>query len=182
MSGGGEWQNMPPGNEPPRPTNNSNNPYLHHQPEQNPWSTEESANPIQYSTPSHQNYAPPPGPPPGQQDPQTQDLLTGSAWGDQQSRHQTQQPHHNTNQPGLPPRRSATFEEEQFIPESERGEQREALEQFEMNKGGESQEDRDVATLQQEFPGVDGSLVAALYGDSKSLSGTREMLRELGGS
>lgn len=48
-----------------------------------------------------------------------------------------------------------------------------------MSKGGESAEDRDTATLQREFPDVDGSLIAALYGDSQSLSATREMLREL---
>lgn len=69
------------------------------------------------------------------------------------------------------------------MPQAERGEQREAMEQFELSHGGhEDQTDRDVATLSQEFPGVDGSLIAALYGDSKSLSATREMLMELAGS
>lgn len=54
------------------------------------------------------------------------------------------------------------------------------MENFEMNRTKpESQTDRDVATLQEEFPAVDGSLIAALYGDSQSLSGTREMLQEL---
>jgi hypothetical protein len=79
----------------------------------------------------------------------------------------------------MPPRRTGTFEETDFVPADERGEQREALEQFEMSKGTESQEDRDIATLQREFPSVDGSLVAALYGDSKSVSATREMLGEI---
>lgn len=66
------------------------------------------------------------------------------------------------------------------MPADERGEQREAIEQFEMSRGQpESQSDRDVATLQQEFPTVDGSLIAALYSDSQSLSGTRETLKEL---
>lgn len=66
------------------------------------------------------------------------------------------------------------------MPQEERGEQREAMENFEMNRTKpESQTDRDVATLQEEFPAVDGSLIAALYGDSQSLSGTREMLQEL---
>ncbi len=42
------------------------------------------------------------------------------------------------------------------MPESERGEQREAMEQFELNKSGnESQQDRDVAQLQREFPNVE---------------------------
>lgn len=42
------------------------------------------------------------------------------------------------------------------MPESQRGEQREAMQQFEANKGpgGESQQDRDVAELQRQFPGV----------------------------
>ena len=66
------------------------------------------------------------------------------------------------------------------MPQEERGEQREAMENFEMNRTKpESQTDRDVATLQEEFPAVDGSLIAALYSDSQSLSGTREMLQEL---
>jgi hypothetical protein len=47
------------------------------------------------------------------------------------------------------------------------------------NSKPESQTDRDVAQLQHEFPGLDGSLIAALYGDSQSLGATREMLREL---
>lgn len=83
--------------------------------------------------------------------------------------------------PGQAPRRTGTFEGTAFVPPDEQGEQREALEQFELNKGQQSQEDRDMETLQREFPGIDGSLIAALYGDSKSLSGTREMLTELGG-
>ena len=66
------------------------------------------------------------------------------------------------------------------MPENERGEQREAMEQFEMNKSGnESQTDHDVALLQREFPSVDGSLIAAIYGDNGNLGGTREMLQEL---
>lgn len=46
----------------------------------------------------------------------------------------------------------------------------------------ESQTERDVATLQEEFPALDGSLIAAIYGDSQSLSATREMLQELASS
>ena len=53
-----------------------------------------------------------------------------------------------------------------------------------MNKSGgnESQQDRDVEQLQREFPGVDGSLIAALYADAGSLGATKEMLVELAGS
>ncbi|KXL43128.1 hypothetical protein M433DRAFT_149866 [Acidomyces richmondensis BFW] len=81
--------------------------------------------------------------------------------------------------PGPPPRRSDTFQESDFVPENERGEQREAMEQFEMSKGEQSQEESDKETLQREFPHVDGSLIAALYSDCQSLGGTREMLQEL---
>ncbi|KAI7056810.1 hypothetical protein KC352_g44301, partial [Hortaea werneckii] len=72
-----------------------------------------------------------------------------------------------------------TFKESDFVPEGERGEQREAMEQFEMGRP-QTNEDRDMEDLQREFPSVDGSLIAALYGDSgKSAGATREMLREL---
>nr|POE46965.1 hypothetical protein CFP56_00297 [Quercus suber] len=85
--------------------------------------------------------------------------------------------------PGPPPRRVGTFDETNFVPENERGEQREAMEQFELTKSGpEDTTDRDVAKLQQEFPNVDGSLIAAIYGDSKNLGATREMLQELAGN
>lgn len=54
------------------------------------------------------------------------------------------------------------------------------MQQFEMNKtGNESQQDRDVAQLQQEFPGIDGSLIAALYSDAGNMGATKEMLMEL---
>ncbi|WPH04012.1 Hypothetical protein R9X50_00689600 [Acrodontium crateriforme] len=145
-------------------------------------------------------YSPPSGPPPGHG--------TSNPWQDEPSNNPYQQPGNNNpfhqsqapqqqNQGfgnqiqqhegyeaprGPPPRRVETFDETSFIPADERGEQREALEHFEMNKGGqEDSTDRDVATLQREFPDLDGSLIAALYGDSKSLSGTREVLGELAG-
>lgn len=96
---------------------------------------------------------------------------------------QPQQQHAQTGYsapPGPPPQQGGGFREEQIVPPEERGEQREAMENFEMHRTKpESQTDRDVATLQEEFPAVDGSLIAALYGDSQSLSGTREMLQEL---
>jgi hypothetical protein len=43
----------------------------------------------------------------------------------------------------------------------------------------QTEDDRNQATLQKEFSTVDSSLIAAIYGDSKSLSATREMLMEL---
>jgi hypothetical protein len=54
------------------------------------------------------------------------------------------------------------------------------MEQFEMTRSKpESETDRNVAMLQQEYPTIDGSLIAALYGDSNSLAATREMLQEI---
>ena len=47
------------------------------------------------------------------------------------------------------------------------------------SRAPQSQEDKDRAQLEKEFPNVDGSLIAALYGDSKSVAETREMLQEL---
>lgn len=68
------------------------------------------------------------------------------------------------------------------MPADERGEQREMMEHFEMsNSHAPSTDDRNVETLQKEFPGLDGSLVAAIYGDSKDMGSTREMLNELSG-
>ena len=53
------------------------------------------------------------------------------------------------------------------------------MQQFEMNKeGSESQHDKDVAQLQQEYPSVDGSLIAAIYSDS-GMGAARETLQEL---
>ncbi|GAB7360392.1 hypothetical protein MBLNU230_g8349t1 [Neophaeotheca triangularis] len=173
-----------------------NNPF-HHQASTNPWESEQGhlpqdqqhPNPQQpsYQPPSQpqpnpwgdgndsQPYQPPSGPSPNQQYSQPHQRHHDS---DQHHRQQQQQ-----QQPDFtpqPPRRTGT---ESLVPESERGEQREAMEQFELSRGApESQADRDVATLQREFPDADGALIAALYGDSKDLGATREMLRELSGS
>ena len=58
----------------------------------------------------------------------------------------------------------------------------EAMEQFEItNSRPQSTDDRNVEALQQEFPALDGSLVAAIYMDSKQMGAVREMLRELNG-
>ena len=64
------------------------------------------------------------------------------------------------------------------IPPEERSEQMEYLQSYEESKPA-SEDDRNQATLQKEFPNIDSSLIAAIYGDSKSLSATREMLQEL---
>ncbi|CAK1354782.1 hypothetical protein CB0940_01408 [Cercospora beticola] len=101
----------------------------------------------------------------------------------QQQQQQAQQRPSGYEPPPGPPPRGNTFNEETFVPEDQRGEQREALEQFEMNNTKpESQADRDVAQLSAEFPRIDSSLVAALYSDTQSVAAAREMLTELAAS
>ena len=60
----------------------------------------------------------------------------------------------------------------------ERTEQMEYFQSYEAT-AEQTEDDVSQATLQREFPTIDSSLIAALYGDSKSLSATREMLMEL---
>ncbi|GAB1730058.1 hypothetical protein KC343_g21343 [Hortaea werneckii] len=174
------YYNAPSGgsNIPPYPQGQQdNNPYHQQQqshPMENPWQDQQGHAPagmqqyqgqgLQQAYPDQsQYYQPPPGPPPGhgQQHPGGGDFAPGDI---------------------QPPRRTGTFKESDFVPEGERGEQREAMEQFEMGRP-QTNEDRDMEDLQREFPSVDGSLIAALYGDSgKSAGATREMLRELAAS
>lgn len=69
------------------------------------------------------------------------------------------------------------------MPPEERGEQREAMETFEMaNTKPESETDRAVAALSNEFPTIDSALIAALFSDSQNMGATRETLQELASS
>ncbi|EMD63652.1 hypothetical protein GGP41_005703 [Bipolaris sorokiniana] len=78
--------------------------------------------------------------------------------------------------PGLPPRRTAT---EMALPTGQdRSHQIEVMQSYEA-AGRKDDDDENVEILQREFPKLDGSLIAAIYGDSKSLSATREMLQAL---
>jgi len=164
--------------QPPVGNNNQpfqdNNPFHQGQQEQNAWQGQHGNTPQGMQVPH-------PGGPPSQNIPP---YSSGEGYSQQNQNQQYQgfeaPPGPPPGQHGQQPRRSATFKESDFVPEGERGEQREAMEQFEMNKGAQTEEDRDLEMLQREFPSVDGSLVAALYGDSKNLAATREMLRELG--
>lgn len=70
------------------------------------------------------------------------------------------------------------FDDSPNIPAEERSEQVEYLQSYEDSKPA-SQDDINQAMLQKEFPNIDASLIAAIYGDSKSLGVTREMLQEL---
>jgi hypothetical protein len=45
-----------------------------------------------------------------------------------------------------------------------------------------TEDDENQAILQREFPTMDSALIAAIYGDSKNLAATREMLYALGQS
>jgi hypothetical protein len=169
--------------------NPPNNPFYQPSNSPNPWQLNQG----QDSTNS--GYAPPPGPPPpGQQSsmyqqpqqPQQNTAYSQQAWSQQQQpdqhnpfAQQQQQQHHHQHQ-GLA--KAPTFNENDFVPADERGEQREAMEQFEItNSRPQSTDDRNVEALQHEFPALDGSLVAAIYMDSKQMGAVREMLRELNG-
>ncbi|KAJ4315457.1 hypothetical protein N0V94_005960 [Neodidymelliopsis sp. IMI 364377] len=78
--------------------------------------------------------------------------------------------------PGLPPRRTNT---DLALPQGQdRSHQIEVMQSYEA-RGMKDEHDQNVEILQREFPKLDGSLIAAIYGDSKSLSATREMLGEL---
>lgn len=61
----------------------------------------------------------------------------------------------------------------------DRSHQIEVMQSYEA-AGRKTEADTDVEMLQREFPKIDGSLIAAIYGDSGSLSATREMLQALG--
>lgn len=166
----------PPQGQQQQPGHNSqagsNNPFYQQSASPNPWQLGQGQG-QQDST-----YAAPPGPPPSHGQYQ---------YGQPQSEPWSQPDNSNNPYaqqdpiPGLAPRnKSSTFNENDFVPADERGEQREAMEQFEMtNARPQSTDDRNVETLQQEFPNLDGSLVAAIYMDSKQMGAVREMLGEL---
>jgi uncharacterized repeat protein (TIGR03833 family) len=60
----------------------------------------------------------------------------------------------------------------------ERSEQVEYMQSYEAAVP-QSEDDTNQATLQKEFPNIDSSLIAAIYGDSKNMGEVREMLQEL---
>lgn len=75
--------------------------------------------------------------------------------------------------------RRSNSDEELLESQEDRAEQMEHLQAYEAT-ANQSVDDRNRAQLEKEFPDIDGSLIAALYGDTKNLSETREMLQELG--
>jgi hypothetical protein len=156
---------------------------------------------------SHSQYAPPDHPPPGhnlgqghsnEADPWAQYQSPDFNPDPQQppsnpsnpSGHQFRVPPHNPETqnfqglndnnyevpPGLPPRRTGT---DLALPQGQdRSHQIEVMQSYEA-RGRKDEHDENVEILQREFPKIDGSLIAAIYGDSQSLSATREMLGEL---
>ena len=87
--------------------------------------------------------------------------------------HETQQVQsHTQRRPNL---------EEFPVSGQERSEQVEVMQNYESQVTA-SEDDMNQAKLENEFPGIDASLIAAIYGDSKDLATTREMLQELGGT
>ena len=86
---------------------------------------------------------------------------------------QQQQPYTDSRQTTV-----GAFDDSLNVPPEERSEQMEYLQSYENSKPA-TEDDTNQATLQREFPNIDSSLIAAIYGDSKSLSVTREMLQEL---
>jgi len=91
-------------------------------------------------------------------------------------------PQQNTQQqrqaPG-PQNQNPRRADDDFLPKGQ--ERTEQMEYFQSYEASATQNEDDVnqATLQREFPSIDSSLIAAIYGDSKSLGATREMLQEL---
>lgn len=77
------------------------------------------------------------------------------------------------------PARPSTRTLEDFVPQSERGEQVEYMQSYE-NSRAPTQEELDRETLGRQFPTVDGSVVAMIYGDcGGDMSSCREMLQAL---
>lgn len=52
------------------------------------------------------------------------------------------------------------------------------MQSYEMNRP-QSEDDRAQEALQREFPNMDSSLIAAIWGDNKDMGAAREMLQHL---
>jgi uncharacterized repeat protein (TIGR03833 family) len=93
-----------------------------------------------------------------------------------------QQPHHNNSAPSQGVHRSDT--EELLARQGDRAEQVEHMQQYEAN-AHQTEDDRNQAQLQKEFPNIDSSLIAAIYNERKAggdLGEVRELLQELNSS
>ena len=92
--------------------------------------------------------------------------------------YQSQQGSDYNPPPGPPPRIPRSDTDALLEQESDRAAQVEHMQNYEAT-ANETEDDRNQAILQKEFPNIDSSLIAAIYGDSKQLGQTREMLQEL---
>lgn len=101
-----------------------------------------------------------------------------NAWSDSPSGNPPLPQRHpaHTNQPAQGIHRADT--EDLLASQDDRAEQVEHLQAYEAT-ANQSEDDKNRAQLEKEFPNIDGSLIAAIYGDTKNLSETREMLQEL---
>ncbi len=131
----------------------------------NPWSnTESQGNP--YSSPTS---------------PQNQSGAPQSNTSQYQSQGY-QQPQQQQQRPAQGIQRSDT--EQLLEQQGDRAEQVEHMQQFEAN-ARQTEDDRNQAQLQKEFPNIDSSLIAAIYNERKSggdLGEVRELLQELNAS
>lgn len=98
-----------------------------------------------------------------------------NAWSDSTGNPPLPQRHPQHNFQQQPVRRDT---DDLLAGQEDRGEQIEHMQAYEAT-ARETNDDKDRAQLEKEFPNVDGSLIAALYSDTKDLSATREMLQEL---
>jgi hypothetical protein len=98
-----------------------------------------------------------------------------NAWSDSTGNPPLPQRHPQHNFQQQPVRRDT---DDLLAGQEDRGEQIEHMQAYEAT-ARETNDDKDRAQLEKEFPTVDGSLIAALYSDTKDLSATREMLQEL---
>lgn len=95
---------------------------------------------------------------------------------------QEESPWQSHQSPQAPSRAQRPSNFEEFpVTGQERSEQVEVMQSYESQVTA-SEDDKNQQTLEREFPSIDASLIAAIYGDSKDLSTTREMLQELGGT
>ncbi|KAK3208067.1 hypothetical protein GRF29_96g1312854 [Pseudopithomyces chartarum] len=172
-----------PYSQPPHYGGESQNPYS------NPWGSEG-----QNQSPPQQ-YNPPTGPPPGQDSnpfhsssPQQHSHAT-NPFAQEQSYNPPSGPppshsyadtqgFDSSVPPGLPPRRAETTSEAALPQGQDRSHQVEVMQSYESSRP-QTEDEENQQILQREFPKIDGSLIAAIYGDSGSLSATREMLQEL---
>lgn len=151
-------------------SHNDNNPFTAHPPSQ-PFASE--AQPP-YNPGSNPYSAPPP--PHAQQDYPSSAHHASSDFSSSNADYNA--PSEYNAPPGLPPRRTGT---DIALPQGQdRSHQVEVMQSYEMSRNRpETEAEQDQAALEREFPKLDGSLIAAIYGDSGSLSATREMLQEL---